>query len=145
MSAMNFTKKNVDVYDFLLYNIIIERIKKMNNFKEFYENNQSLLTEMARLDNNIEVRNDGDSQKFSHFHWKGVHFDLLEDIPQTISDLKERIHFKKEKNKLSDKELGVLLDILKGKSSLKRGKIYPNVYEFIKAVWEILNERDVDK
>ena len=145
MFVMNFTKKTVDVYDFLLYNIIERIKKKMNNFKEFCKNNQSLLTEMARLDNNIEVRNDGDSQKFSHFHWKGVHFDLLEDIPQTISDLKERIHFKKEKNKLSDKELGDLLNILKGKSALKRGKIYPNVYEFVKAIWEILNERDVDK
>lgn len=55
------------------------------------------------------------------------------------------ILLQKEKNKLLDKELEDLLNILKEKSTLKRGKIYPNVYEFIKAVWEISNERDVDK
>lgn len=95
---------------------------KMDNFKEFWKMDQIFIIETARLDNNIEVRNDADMQKFSQFHWKGDHFDLLEDIPQTVSDLKERIHFKKEKNKLSDKELGDLLDILKGKSALNEEK-----------------------
>ena len=114
----------------------------MKSFKEFL-NKQSLITEMVRLNKGIEVRNDG-KNKFSHFHWNGVHFNLFEEIPDSIEELKERIHFKKERDKLKDNELKELLKILNSPSTQKRGKIYKNVYEFTVAIWEILNERDVD-
>ena len=35
------------------------------------------MNEMAELDGGIIVRNDNDDSKFSHFHWGGVHFNLL--------------------------------------------------------------------
>ena len=103
------------------------------------------MNEMAELDGGIVVRNDNDDSKFSHFHWGGIHFNLFENIPKNVSELKERIHFKKEENKLNDKQLKDLFDILYRKSTKKAGKFFENVYEFVVAQWELLNDREVDK
>lgn len=103
------------------------------------------MNEMAELDGGIVVRNDNDDSKFSRFHWGGIHFNLFENIPKNVSELKERIHFKKEENKLNDKQLKDLFDILYRKSTKKAGKFFENVYEFVVAQWELLNDREVDK
>ena len=103
------------------------------------------ILEMAELDGGIVVRNDNDDKKFSHFHWHGVHFDLFEQIPKNITELKRRIHFEKEQNKLTSSDLANLLKILYSKSTKKAGRYFDNVHDFTVAQWELLNNREVDK
>lgn len=103
------------------------------------------MNEMAELDGGIVVRSDNNDSKFSHFHWGGVHFNLFERIPNNAVELKNRIHFEKEKDKLSTKQLKGLLDLLYKKSTKKAGKFFNNVHEFAVAQWELLNKREVDK
>lgn len=114
-----------------------EEIKK--DFPELFA-----LNEMAELDGGIVVRNDNDDSKFSHFHWGGVHFNLFEEIPENVTELKRRIHFEKEKEKLSDNQLKDLFNLLYAKPQKKAGKKFDTVYEFTVFEWEILNQRDVD-
>lgn len=98
------------------------------------------MNEMAELDGGIVVRNDNDNSKFSHFHWGGVHFNLFDRIPKNVTELKNRIHFDKEKNKLSTSQLKQLLKILYSKPSKKAGKKFSTVHEFTVFEWEILNQ-----
>ena len=102
------------------------------------------INEMAELDGGIVVRNDNDDSKFSHFHWGGVHFNLFEEIPKNVSELKSRIHFKKEQNKLTTKQLKQLLNILHSRPQKKAGRKFDTVHEFTVFEWEVLNNRDVD-
>ena len=102
------------------------------------------MNEMAELDGGIIVRNDNDDSKFSHFHWGGVHFNLFEQIPKNITDLRNRIHFEKEESRLTTKQLKDLLNILYLKSTKKAGRLFDNVHEFVVAQWELLNNREVD-
>jgi len=102
-----------------------------------------LLNEMAKLDGGIIVRNDDDDKKFAHFHWKNVHFDLTSEIPKNVTELRQRIHFDKELNLLSVRDLQDLLQLLHSKSQKKAGKGFDTVYEFTIAQWELLNERDI--
>lgn len=122
-----------------------EEIEKLNEKtqKEFPE--LFTLNEMAELDGGIIIRNDNDDSKFSHFHWGGVHFNLFEQIPKNVTELKQRIHFKKEENVLNIKDLKVLFNILYQKSTKKAGCLFDCVYDFAVAQWELLNNREVDK
>ena len=121
-----------------------DEIKKLNEkireqFPELFAMN-----EMAELDGGIVVGNDRDDSKFSHFHWSGVHFNLFEQIPKNVTDLKNRIHFEKEENRLNVKQLKDLLTILYKRSTKKAGRLFNNVHEFVVAQWELLNNREVD-
>lgn len=117
---------------------ITERIKQQH--PELFAMN-----EMAELDGGIVVRNDNDDSKFSHFHWGNVHFNLFEQIPANVSELKNRIHFKKEDNVLSNKQLNDLFKILYSKPQRKAGQKFETVHEFAVFQWEVLNKRDVDE
>lgn len=117
---------------------LAEQMRKQ--FPELYTMN-----EMAELDAGIVVRNDNDDTKFSHFHWNGVHFNLFERVPRNVTELKTRIHFPKEQNKLSDKELSYLFNVLTHKSALRAGRTFDNVHDYAVSIWETLNKRQVDE
>lgn len=131
-----------------LYKLLGEPIKKENVFEDFKTLNEILeryiLNEeaaAARIGNEIEVRNDGDDEKFAHFHWLGnydIHFMFAKQCPQNVEQLKKLIS-KIDKNKtISNKELSRVLKVIRAKVNKGpfKGK---TVFEASMLRWQQLN------
>lgn len=116
----------------------IEQVKE-----DFHETLLMDMSEMARLDGGIVVRNDNDDKKFAHFHWNNVHFAFKRNCPKNATEVKEMIAFPKEINRLSNHQFTELAKLLNSEPIKKRGT-YPNVYSKVLDYWETLNERDAD-
>lgn len=113
--------------------------------EEFLESVVQPLLEMATLDGDIVVRNDGAETKFAHFHWKGVHFRFQRNLPKNSTELKNMIAFESEKNYLKPDDYKYLLSLLAKKpvKGNRRGN-YKTVYDLAQDQWELLNERTLD-
>ena len=101
------------------------------------------LNEMAEIEGGIVVRNDDDDKKFAYFHWRGVHFELKQEIPKNITELKQRIYFKKEEKLLSSKDLQELLKLLRKTPQRDWARIFGTVYNYTVNTWQTLNGREI--
>ena len=84
-------------------------------------NEMAEISGKIRVDNEDKTNNKGETlTKFPHYHWlskENIHFKFANRCPKNITELKSTIAFKKEKEKISDKELTKLLKVLKSPAS----------------------------
>lgn len=123
---------------------------KESNEELLYEIHTSIpINEMAKLTGDIEVHNENDNSpnadqlKFTHFHYKGIHFRFSRSIPKNATEARSMIAFRREQSKITDRELTELCKVLKSKPIRKTGN-FKTVYECAVTLWEFLNDRDAD-
>lgn len=90
-------------------------IEKLNEEIILQLHSLAVINEMAKINKQIELRNedDGDTVKFAHFHFRGVHFKFMRKCPETKEDIVRMVAFpNKELQKLSTKDYKRFISII---------------------------------
>lgn len=119
-------------------------VEKLNEEIILQLHSLAVINEMAKINKQIELRNedDGDTVKFAHFHFRGVHFKFMRKCPETKEDIVRMVAFpNKELQKLSTKDIKDLLVLLHSNWDKNSSM---TVYEACIAVWGTLHDREMD-
>lgn len=73
----------------------------------------------------------------------GIPFKFSRTLPKSATQARKLIAFSKEQNKITDRELTELCNVLKSRPNRKEAGV-KTVYEYALALWAGLNDRDVD-